>query len=271
MREPIAAVAVWLAVLAALTIGGAVWVAASGASYQDFSVAILVIGYAPALAALVAVSVQRGIGGLRTLLGQFSRWRVKPGWYAVAVLAPLVFVLAATAGVALLSGSPPRAWIVAPSADQLPALLGPIIAGSLGEELGWRGFAQPRLQLRQTALAAAVAVGAIWALWHMWPALTPDGLAQLTPADTAQTFVRLMGTAVLYAWLYNGTRGALPVVLVAHAAHNIAIDLTAPEVLDSAGGWIIAGLYAAAAVLVVVLTDPGTLTRRGRGPAPARS
>lgn len=252
-RRPVRAVAVWALALAAVTVTAAIWLDASGGDYREVSPEVVVIAYAPGYLALLVAAVTSG-GGLAALLRQFARWRVGIGWYAAVLIGPVALMLAASAAVVLGGAPSPAAWMVLPGAASLPALVGPLIAGSLGEEPGWRGFAQRRLQQGGGLLLAAITVGALWSCWHLWPLLTSAGRASLTAADVGETFVRLISTSVIYAWLYHRTNGSLPIVMLAHAGHNIAIDMMAPAVADvPATGAVIAGLYLAVALGVVIV------------------
>jgi uncharacterized protein len=58
------------------------------------------------------------------------------------------------------------------------ALLSTIIIVGLFEEVGWRGFALPRLQRRFDALWAVLVLGVIWAPWHL-PELISDRVSGL--------------------------------------------------------------------------------------------
>ena len=255
-------VVVWVAGLLALTVAAALWVDATGGDYRTLSAGSILIAYSPGLVAVIVACAMPRAGGVRLLLRQFRRWRVGAGWYAAALAGPLVLVLAATGVFVLMGGEAPDRWLVLPSLAAIPALLGPIIAGSLGEELGWRGFAQRRLQSRWGMLTAALVVGTLWSCWHLWPLLTPAGATSISAVDVLQTFVRLISTSVVYAWLYNRTNGSLPIVMVAHAGHNIAIDLMPSSVIGTdRGALIVAGLYLATAVTVVVADRPAVAQR----------
>jgi len=72
-------------------------------------------------------------------------------------------------------------------------------------------------------------------------------------------YLRLIATSVIYAWIYNGTKGSLFLVMVAHAAHNFTVDLM-PQVGGSPA--IVAWSYVAVAIAVALMTDPRTLGRR---------
>lgn len=78
-------------------------------------------------------------------------------------------------------------------------------------------------------------------------------------------YLRLIATAILYAWLYNSSGGSLFLVMVAHAAYDITVPVM-PEVGD--GPILVALSEVAAAMIVVLVTDRRTLTSR-RAPVQA--
>ncbi len=105
-----------------------------------------------------------------------------------------------------------------------------LIDGGLSEEPGWRGYAYPILQDRLGALPAALIVGVVWALWHMGPlqwkilfADGPDAFAAFLPGYALAYVVLVLPLAVVFSWLYEGTRGSLLVCFVVHAVYNMTI------------------------------------------------
>jgi len=134
---------------------------------------------------------------------------------------------------------------------------------SFAEEFGWRGFGLPRLQKRYGALKASLLIGLIGGTYHLWIIPICPHCLSLTDILVTQ-YLRLIATSVIYGWMYNSTKGSLFLVMVAHAGHNIATN-----VMPSVGGSpvIVALSYVAVAVVVVLMTEPQTLSRSsGKGP-----
>jgi len=224
-------------------------------------VGILLTGYAPAFAALLAVRFVPGSGGVRRLLAPAIRWRAHPIWYATAILGPIGLFLVGDVIRSVLGLEAPAAWLALPSASTLAFLAGAVIAGSLGEEVGWRGLAQPRLQLEHGALPAAIAVGLLWSVWHLWPVVAPGGFAMTGVSGVVLTFVRLTATSVVYAWLLNSTRGSLLIVMLAHAGHNIAAQVVPLPGGTQQADPVTALLYVGAAAVIVLFYGSRWLSR----------
>lgn len=89
----------------------------------------------------------------------------------------------------------------------------------VGEEIGWRGFALPRLLARTNPIAASLVLAFFWAIWHSfyWGA---QGDPVLTIQYWLDTCVRLFPATVLINWFYIRSKGNILVVGVLHAISN---------------------------------------------------
>lgn len=137
------------------------------------------------------------------------------------------------------------------------------LAGSL-EELGWRGFMQPRLQRRFRAVTASAVIGIVWALWHVPLMLAGAG----TFAGFHEYILMTIAMSTILGWLYNNTDGALPVVIVTHAASNMAsigrVTGNLPAVFELLSGNVL--FYYVCATLIILYAGSRTLTRDGTTP-----
>src|SRR5215218_3506764 len=120
----------------------------------------------PSAVAIVLTAIVLGRGALRKLLSRLLIWRVDPRWYLVMILGPVALAEGVVALNILLGG--PALSLGMPLLGVAVFLAFSIFPGSaLGEEIGWRGYALPRLQTRRSALSATLIIGVIWALWHL--------------------------------------------------------------------------------------------------------
>ena len=204
----------------------------------------------PSIAALL-ITLWLGRGRLRELLAGLSVARLSGPWLAVALILPPVLMCIAIAGSVVLLGAPrPHfGWsLVGVLAIEFVRVL--FLGGPLGEEIGWRGFALPRLQQRRTALTSSVILGLVWGLWHIPLYFVPGtGQHEILRSGNDAAFsiggfvTWTIGLSVLFTWLFNSSRGSLLVVIAFHTAVDLAAFL--PGAVGSTG---------AAPVLNVVLT-----------------
>src|SRR6185503_19248546 len=118
-------------------------------------------GLGPLLAACIVSGATGGRGGLRAILARVTHWRVGSGWWAVALFAPALLYIVAAIGIRLVTGRWPDLGQFGRSREYpaLPLLaywLATIVCYGFGEEVGWRGFARPRMQRGRGALLATV-------------------------------------------------------------------------------------------------------------------
>lgn len=149
----------------------------------------------------------------------------------------------------------------------LPLLIIGLLIPGLLEEIGWRGFALPRMQEGRSAMLAAVVIGLIHAAWHLPIWLLPGQGFDSVPFPAYALLV--MGLSVIFTWLYNSTNGSLLIVGLFHASINAfpapwgSSLLTLPQ---SARGMNIqipvAVVVAVCAVVIILLTDRRTLRLR---------
>jgi len=230
--------------------------------FLPFSVAIILLmvgAFGPFLAAIAITSLRSGRPGVRGLLSQFRRWRVHPVWFITAFLGPALLGLVALGITALIGRPTPAHWFTLPR----PVLFAGWSVGPWGEELGWRGYAQPTLQRRLGALRASLVVGTIWSLWHYWPIPTPAGgsFRELVEAPFLTWWTYELANSVLMAWLYNSSGGSLPVAWAAHVGLSLGQNVVDKHPIPF-GSFVLT--FCAAAVLVVLVNGPRTLSRRCR-------
>lgn len=247
------------------------WAAADSHGWTSVSIPPilpLLVGYGFVAASLAMTGVVDGRAGIRSLLGRFLIWRIGLWWYAVVLLGAPLVDLAAIAVHTVLGGAVPD--FTQPFARQIVGSLDLGTALPLfflfvvltnGEEIGWRGYALARLQVRHTALIASIVVGVVWAFWHI-----PKFLTAGSTQDYSFWLFLLdsIAKAIIFTWVYNSTRGSLWAVTLLHASINTSVVFLPiiPAAINDVRPTVIAiGLRCLVAIAVVLVAGPARLTR----------
>jgi membrane protease YdiL (CAAX protease family) len=133
------------------------------------------------------------------------------------------------------------------------------------EELGWTGFATPRLRLRYSVLATGLFVGSLWGAWHILvnvlAAEASSGALSLAIYLPVVLFILRVGWMpayrVLMVWVYEHTNGSLPVAMLMHASLTASTLIVAPlatsgivlltyQLVWAAALWVVVGAVAVA-------------------------
>ncbi|MGE7945634.1 CPBP family intramembrane glutamic endopeptidase [Lysinibacillus sp. NPDC093688] len=106
-----------------------------------------------------------------------------------------------------------------------------LLAGPLGEELGWRGFAQIELQKRHTPLMASIIIGFWWGMWHL-PIWFTSGLVGLDLIKYILFFmIALISIKIVMTAFYN-LNPNLIIPIIIHQLFNFFIGLINGNLLD---------------------------------------
>ena len=229
----------------------------------------------PSLSSLVLTGLVDGRPGLRALRSRLLRWRVGARWYAVAILPAPVLVAAVL--LALSLRSPEFVPAVVTTDDRAALLLfgaaWGLVGGGLLEELGWTGFAVPRLRERHGALVTALGVGAAWGALHF--ILIFWGRAAMAGEHALLVYMlgilcfywgALPAYRVLMVWVHDRT-GSLPVAMLMHASLSASALIFQPP---AKGVAYLTWNFALAAVLWAVVGAIGLVRWRHLSPRALR-
>ena len=211
--------------------------------------------YGPLLSALIMTGLTKGSEGIAEIFKRLTTFQMKPIWWLVAI-SPLPAFFLIVVVLRVIQGE----WVdlgLLGQVNFLPnlgigALFLWIFTYGIGEEVGWRGFALPRLQAKMSALNATLVLGVLWALWHL-----PIFFYLFEPAIALGWFFGLMCGAILFTWMYNSTDGSLLAVALWHGSFNF---ITASAAGEGLGAAIMSTLVMVWAIVLIFLYKPANLS-----------
>jgi membrane protease YdiL (CAAX protease family) len=180
--------------------------------------------YSVSLSGIILTARYAGLGGLRDLGRRLVPWQAEARWYLI-----VVFGYAAITGISLGIGG-----LLRPASFGFPgppALLSVLLLtlvrdpGPLGEELGWRGFALPRLLERRSPLRASAILGLVHAAWHL-PLFFIPAMPQ-TQLSFPLFTIGVVAIAIFQTALYLRTGANLLLAILVHLLANVGGGLAA--------------------------------------------
>ena len=214
----------------------------------------------PVVSGILLTCVLDGTSGLRNLFSRMRRIRVGAQWYAALLIPPTTILLV------LLFLSNFVSPVFAPSRFFVGATFG-IVAGFF-EEIGWMGFAFPKMTKTRNLLGASFGLGVLWGCWHI-PVI--DFLGTATPHSSCWLPYFLAFTAamtamrVLIGWIYANTESVALAQLM-HASSTGSLVVLSPSRATPAQEAMWYAIYAMALWLIVGIVAAifgKSLTRNG--------
>jgi len=184
-------------------------------------------GFGPSVSAFLVLALSSGKPGVLRLLRSIVHWRVGVIWYLVALLGLPVLNFLAFLVVPGVLGD-----LVAPDL-RLPRIYLSEIAicltigiAPMWEEIGWRGFAQPRMQRRYGPVVGSLFLGALWGVWHLpfffgpLARTGPDATLVSASISLVEFSIGLTGLSVVMAWVLNNCGGSTLMAILLHACFD---------------------------------------------------
>jgi len=197
-----------------------------------------------AIAARIVIGVTLGVQGVRAYRKRLTNWRA--GWWYL--IAPLIVI--GYEGIAFVLNLMAGARLVALPHLSTGTFIMLVLFGGQWEELGWTGYALPRLRERfanhsNGSLIAALVLGMFRMLWHL-------PLFLYGKMDWFDIFIFSFAFQIIIAWLYDRSGGSVPVVMVFHFMSNI-LGATMPVVFLGADQVMYRILFVSVASLFAVM------------------
>jgi len=206
----------------------------------------ILIGWAPAMAAILVSAALAGRAGVSELIRRFLMWRVGIQWYLIGAFLMAVIILGGIGLHMVFGGDPPPIPVTgAPAWEIALTFLVFVVLGFLfnTEEIAWRGFALPRLQVRYGAVLAALLITFPEVLLHVPLYWVQDSFIQTVGLGWFSAFS--VAAVFIYMYVFNRTKGSLLIVTLLHASQNAWSNLLSdnsarPFYFTVALTWIIA-------------------------------
>ncbi len=179
----------------------------------------------PCLAGFVLTRVVDGKAGLRHLFSRMGSVRFPAAWY-LGLLIPPVLVLTVLLAMTVFV-SP----VYTPNFFLIGILFG-VPAGFL-EEIGWTGFAFPKMRSEGKWLSPSILLGLLWSAWHL-PVVNFLGTASPHGRYWLPFFLAfalaMTAMRVLITWLYTNTKSVLLAQFMHVSSTGSLVVFSAPRV-----------------------------------------
>ena len=195
--------------------------------------------FGPGLAALVMVMVFRGDHAKFTIAFKGIPFLKYLGVIGIPIAVSIILFLIYGCFIGPISIPPANA-------SSLAVMLGGMLLGAFGEELGWRGYLQNMLHKRLNGLLAFLLVGVLWGLWHV-------GNYQNGPTYVLFFVFSTIGYSAVLAWLLQGTDFNVVLACLFHFAVNAGFYILKDALADIRLITLNGLVWLGAAVVIVAL------------------
>jgi len=240
----------------------------------------------PIISGVLMTGLYQGKKGFQELFSRLLKWRISFKWYAMALIIPPLTVFTAlyiltlfspafTPGIFDSGINPVASAFGLPEGNKITLVLFVFMLGLFNgfvEEVGWTGFATPRLLLHQNLISAGVRLGIMWGLWHLLSnyigSTEGAGSVSLLLYLPVMLFSFLPPFRVLMLWVYRHTE-SLWLALLMHASLDMFWMLSMPVSITGKERVIWYLLWAVVLWILVIIIIAVSLKKKTKPDLPA--
>ena len=165
--------------------------------------------------------------------------------YILSAAIPLILTGISAAILTLFFDSKYQAWSGTPIFFLLNFIA--MLLGSVGEEIGWRGYLLPSLNKKTSPFISSIIIGLLWGFWH------------INYANNIVFWllfvVITIELSILFTFLLNKTKGNLWTSVIFHTFFNLSCRVFVWERFISIDFLIILIIVSSLACFVVIILD----------------
>lgn len=222
-------------------------------------------GLGPLIASLITTCIYLKRDGVTKIIQKCFQLN-PPLYLLVALLSPFILVFLASLISHIVDKTPFNlAGLLRvkefPQFNLLTFFIYNLIFFGFGEEVGWRGFALPRLQNKMNALFSSIVITLFWGLWHLPLFFYRAGYTSTDVAGALGWISSLLTGSILLTWLYNSSRASILICAVFHSTIDIAFtsDISNKNIINYMGF-----LITVWGILTIIIFKPKNLSKKPR-------
>lgn len=190
--------------------------------------------FGPSIAGIIIIYLYFGKEGIKKTIKSLLNFHINIKWYLIAIFFELVIFAVIVLFSIILNYSNPSITFEILLVSGLNFLYNVIVCSlisGLGEELGWRGFLLPSLQLKFSPLVSSIIISFIVSFWH----LKSEPLIELLKGnylmfsnlffpDMLQRILISIPVIIFITYLFNKTGGNLLIMVIFHGSSNASYE-----------------------------------------------
>lgn len=205
----------WLSLLPIIGIDG--FLGKTALTDNQMPVLFIAMCAGPSIVGIVSIYLIDGKDGFKKLVSKLIKWKVKFRFYIIALFIAPVCTIMTFLILSLIS--PKFIPSIFSSEGKLLIIFGGIVGAFVAgffEELGWTGFAIPKLRSKYNIIITGLVVGTVWGIWHfpLFMVKDPAGVVPFIILLMFRLITHLPAFRILMTWVYDRTQSLLIIMLM---------------------------------------------------------